>query len=87
MEVTSAGQTGTVDKAIDILFHLHGSSEAQGVSAIGRALGLPKSSAHRLLATLARRDLVERLEPLAVGPHHVERVRTGGNHGNACRSG
>jgi DNA-binding IclR family transcriptional regulator len=59
-DVASASQTGTVDKAIDILFHLHGCQEAQGVSAIGRALGLPKSSAHRLLATLARRDLVER---------------------------
>jgi DNA-binding IclR family transcriptional regulator len=30
------------------------------VTAVGRALGLPKSSAHRLLATLGRRGLVER---------------------------
>ncbi len=50
----------TVDKAVDVLFHLHGATSAQGVSAIGRALGLPKSSAHRLLAALRRRELVER---------------------------
>jgi len=55
-------QPGTIDKAIDILFHLHGAPEPQGVSAVGRALGLPKSSVHRLLATLARRGFVERDE-------------------------
>jgi DNA-binding IclR family transcriptional regulator len=42
------------------LFHLHEEPVAQGVTAIGRALGLPKSSAHRLLAALGRRGLVER---------------------------
>lgn len=50
----------TVDKALDVLFQLHAEPEARGVSEIGRALGLPKSSAHRLLATLTRRGLVER---------------------------
>lgn len=53
---------GTVDKAIDVLFHLHGEPGPRGVTAIGRALGLPKSSAHRLLAALSRRGLVERDE-------------------------
>lgn len=52
----------TVDKALDVLFQLHGEAEPQGVTAIGRALGLPKSSAHRLLSTLCRRGLVERDE-------------------------
>lgn len=52
-------QLGTVEKALDVLFHLHGQEEARGVSEIGRALGIPKSSAHRLLAALARRGLVE----------------------------
>jgi len=52
--------SATVEKAVDVLFHLHGVSEPQGVTALGRALGLPKSSAHRLLAALARRGLVER---------------------------
>jgi DNA-binding IclR family transcriptional regulator len=50
---------GTVEKAVDILFHLHGAAEARGVTAIGRELGMPKSSAHRLLAALSRRGLVE----------------------------
>lgn len=62
VEPADAPQTGTIDKAVDILFHLHECAEPQGVSAIGRALGLPKSSAHRLLATLARRALLERDE-------------------------
>lgn len=53
---------GTVEKAIDILFHLHAAPGAQGVTAIGRALGLPKSSVHRLLAALTRRELLERDE-------------------------
>jgi len=53
---------GSVEKAVDVLFHLHGESSPQGVTAIGRALGLPKSSAHRLLAALGRRGLVERDE-------------------------
>jgi len=53
---------GTVEKAIDVLFHLHGESGPQGVTAIGRALGLPKSSTHRLLSALGRRGLVERDE-------------------------
>ncbi|MDJ0851012.1 MAG: IclR family transcriptional regulator [Myxococcota bacterium] len=53
---------GTVERAVDVLFHLHGQSEPVGVTAIGRALGLPKSNVHRLLASLARRGLVERDE-------------------------
>jgi len=51
---------GTVEKAIDVLFHLHAATSAQGVTAVGRDLGLPKSSAHRLLTSLSRRGLVER---------------------------
>ena len=34
----------TVEKAVDILFHLHAAEGPCGVSAIGRSLGLPKSS-------------------------------------------
>lgn len=51
---------GTVDKAVDILFALHGEPEPQGVTALGRRLGMPKASAHRLLTSLTRRGLVER---------------------------
>ena len=53
-------QMSAVDKAVELLFHLHRAPDAQGVTRIGRALGLPKSSAHRLLAALGRRGLVER---------------------------
>jgi IclR family acetate operon transcriptional repressor len=49
----------TVEKAVELLYHLHESSAPQGVTAIGRALGVPKSSAHRLLTALSRRGLVE----------------------------
>ena len=49
----------TVEKAVELLYHLHESPAPQGVTAIGRALGVPKSSAHRLLTALCRRGLVE----------------------------
>jgi len=52
----------TVDKALDVLFHLHGVGTSLGLSEIGRALDLPKSSCHRLLASLVDRDIVERDE-------------------------
>jgi DNA-binding IclR family transcriptional regulator len=52
----------TVEKAIDLLFHLHAEAAPRGVTAVGRALDLPKSSAHRLLSTLTRRGLLERDE-------------------------
>jgi DNA-binding IclR family transcriptional regulator len=51
----------TVEKALDVLLHLNAAG-ACGVTAIGAALGLPKSTAHRLLAALGRRGLVERDE-------------------------
>lgn len=56
-----AGTAATsLDKAIDLLFHLHRQGRPCGVTEVGDALGLPKSSAHRLLSTLTRRGLVER---------------------------
>lgn len=55
-------QSGTVEKALDLLFFLHASGTARGVSEIGRELGVPKSSAHRLLASMGRRGLVEQDE-------------------------
>lgn len=55
-------QTGTVEKAMEVLFHLHAEREPRGVSEIGRALALPKSSAHRLLRALSLRGLVEQDE-------------------------
>lgn len=43
-----------------MLFLLHREDAPCGVSQIGRALGVPKSSVHRLLGALVRRALVER---------------------------
>jgi len=50
----------TVDKALDLLFHLHDVRRPLGPSEIARGLGLPKSSCHRLLGSLLARELVER---------------------------
>jgi DNA-binding IclR family transcriptional regulator len=50
----------TVEKAVDVLFHLHAEPDSCGVTAIGRKLGLSKSSTHRLLTALSRRGLVEK---------------------------
>ncbi len=52
--------TGTVEKALEILQHLHRAGSARGVSEIGRSLGLPRSTTHRLLQALGRCRLVER---------------------------
>lgn len=50
----------TVEKALDVLFHLHDAGAAVGLSDIGRALDLPKSSCHRLLSSLVEREVVDR---------------------------
>jgi len=52
----------SVEKAVDVLFHLSGADGPVGVTQLGRSLGMPKASAHRLLSVLARRGLVERDE-------------------------
>ena len=52
----------TVEKALDVLFHLHDAGAALGLSEIGRALDLPKSSCHRLLSSLVDREIVDRDE-------------------------
>ena len=52
----------TVEKALDLLFHLHDAGSAVGVSALGRELDLPKSSVHRLLGAMARKGIVDRDE-------------------------
>jgi DNA-binding IclR family transcriptional regulator len=52
----------SVEKALDVLFLLHQQGAPCGVTQLGRSLGLPKSSVHRLLAALSSRGLVERDE-------------------------
>ena len=54
------GGSATVEKALDVLFHLHASGAPLGLSEIGRALDLPKSSCHRLLSSLVAREVVDR---------------------------
>lgn len=49
----------TVEKALDVLFHLHAAEVSLGLGEIARALGLAKSSCHRLLASLVEREVVE----------------------------
>jgi DNA-binding IclR family transcriptional regulator len=53
---------GSLDRAIDLLFHLRGLEGAGGVSEIARGLERPKASTHRLLRVLTRRGLVEQRE-------------------------
>jgi len=77
--MTAPGElAGTIDKALELLFHLHErGGAARGVTELGRALELPKSTAHRLLASLARRGLVEQdargIALLALGLGVLER--------------
>jgi DNA-binding IclR family transcriptional regulator len=51
----------SLDKAIDLLEHLHDAGATRGITEIAGALGVPKSSAHRLLKTLVRRGLAEQV--------------------------
>jgi DNA-binding IclR family transcriptional regulator len=60
MEQRLEHRAATIEKAVDVLFHLHEARRPCGVSEVGRALGLPKSTAHRLLAALRGRRLVDR---------------------------
>ena len=54
------GGAATVEKALDVLFHLHAADAPLGLTEIGRALDLPKSSCHRLLSSLVAREVVDR---------------------------
>ncbi|MEM7466109.1 MAG: IclR family transcriptional regulator [Pseudomonadota bacterium] len=49
----------TIDKAIDVLFELNASSGLMRLSELSESLQMPRSSVHRILATLANRGLVE----------------------------
>jgi DNA-binding IclR family transcriptional regulator len=60
MEHDALERSTSIGKALDVLFLLHREEAPCGVTRIASALGLPKSSVHRLLAALARRGLVER---------------------------
>jgi DNA-binding IclR family transcriptional regulator len=50
----------TIVKAVDLLFLLGTQPGACGVTTVAQALGLPKTSAHRLLRSLTHRRVVQR---------------------------
>jgi DNA-binding IclR family transcriptional regulator len=52
----------SVNKAIDILFLFTADRPRLSLSEISRSLGIPKSTAHNLLATLVSRGVVEQVE-------------------------
>lgn len=49
-----------IHRALDVLFYVAGSPKRIGVTDVGRGLGLPKSTVHRLLGVLCERGLLER---------------------------
>jgi IclR family acetate operon transcriptional repressor len=51
----------SLDKAIDLLEHLHDAGGPRGITEVANSLHIPKSSAHRLLKTLVRRGFAEQL--------------------------
>ncbi len=52
----------TIEKAIELLFHLSEVDGAQGVSVLARNTGQPKANVFRQLNALSKRDLVEQDE-------------------------
>ena len=52
-------QSGTVDKALQLLWALSRACGSASLSELASELRLPKPTAHRLLATLCRHELVE----------------------------
>ncbi|HEY4102721.1 MAG TPA: helix-turn-helix domain-containing protein [Polyangiaceae bacterium] len=56
---TSIASSGTVDKALRVLEVLHKAKAPLALAELARALGIPKPTAHRLLASLLGAALVE----------------------------
>jgi len=59
MERVNSTSSGTVDKALRVLDVLHRAKAPLALAEVARALGTPKPTAHRLLASLVRAALVE----------------------------
>ncbi|GAA0944279.1 IclR family transcriptional regulator [Nonomuraea longicatena] len=58
---THTAQPGSLEKGIDILFSLSAATQPIGLSQLCRITGLPKSTAHRILAVLCSRSLAKRV--------------------------
>jgi len=54
--------SSTIEKAIDLLFHLSEAEGAQGVTVLARNTGQPKANVFRQLNALSKRELVEQDE-------------------------
>ncbi|MGH7861960.1 MAG: helix-turn-helix domain-containing protein, partial [Candidatus Dormibacteraceae bacterium] len=61
---SKAAGLGSVRKALDILEFTARTEEPVGVSEVARALGLGKSTTHRLLMTLRDRGYVRQASPI-----------------------
>jgi IclR family acetate operon transcriptional repressor len=59
LETRSETRSGTVDKALRVLDVLHKARAPLTLAELSRALGIPKPTAHRLLASLLAAALVE----------------------------
>lgn len=62
-------QIQVVDRVFELLEYLAHSPEAQGPTEIAQAVGLPKSTVHRLLSSLHQRGYVEKNE--LNGTYHI----------------
>lgn len=60
LETRNDNVVQSLDRAIDILETLAGEKDGCGVTMIGKATGLHKSTVHRLLATLMSRGYIEK---------------------------
>lgn len=77
-----AGSVRSVDRALDLLSVLGASSRPMGVTELGRATGMPKPTALRLLGVLERRDFVRKENAryqLGVGVVSLSRAFLSGN--------
>jgi DNA-binding IclR family transcriptional regulator len=53
----------SVNRALDVLFHLAGRKQPASAAAIAEKVGLPRPTVYRILDTLVDRNLVEKAGP------------------------
>lgn len=58
--VSIPGSVRSVERTLDLLIALERAGQPMGVSDLGRAVGIPKATAQRLLAVLERRGFVQK---------------------------
>ena len=60
--MTEEKSVKSIEKALDIIEIVAGTQQEASLSEIARQTGLPKSTAHRLIATLTNRGYLEKTE-------------------------